>query len=358
MKSKVTLAGRKSGDAVRIQAPMLVHNVSMVDVGATAQENDPFASLDLKPDRWKAYMDFDIVHTLPAVLGPVQEGFYCAYLPGIVAASHSSLLHQQMNLNHLVKQYAEGDENISKDRIVGCVVATYFPPTPMGGWKIGDDPEAAPSIRARAVIFKLADGVNRMIGDHQASRKTQSVSIETITTNSNLGIYVPSRGPDKIVPFMEADKDPEIFAALSFEPLKLGKVNGEQAVFVFGISGPVDFRGVGITPRPAEREAKIISFQAEVKAGRVVDRKTDDGGSLVAMAAAQVDQELVGRKVKFETTKSVGEIDKVWSEGEARLEHATWSMKATEDVPVLRVKLPNGRFTLQRLTPEFAGRII
>jgi len=343
----------RGGELVRIETPMQVTNARLIDVGSTAamSEDDPFAKLDMKADRWKAYMDFDIVHCMPAVMGPVQEGFYTTYLPKIAAASHGSLVHQQMNLNHLLKEYSTDDKAISRDRIVGCVVATYFPPEPTGGWKIGDDPEKAPSIRARAVIFKLADGVNRMIGDHQASRNTQSVSIESITPMDNLGIYLPSRGPDRITSLMDVESDAELMGALGVNPLKLGKVNGEQAVFVFGISDPVDLRGVGITPRPAEREAKIISFKAE-------RTQTADGGTLIAMAASQVDQELMGRKVTFRSTGRSGVIDKVWNDGVARLQDMSWGIKATQDEPVVRVRLrqgyggqvplSNARFVLRR----------
>lgn len=329
---------------------MEVENVEFLDVGSTAaaSETDPFANLKMQPDRWKAYMDFNIVHTLPAVMGPVQEGFYSAYLPNIVAESHASLLHQQMNLNHLLKEYSTDNKEISNDRIVGCVVATWFPPKPLAGWEIGSEASKAPSIRARAVIFKLANGVNRIIGDHQTSRQKQSISIESITSLENLGVYVPSRGADKITPLLEADKDAEIMAALSFNPLKMATINGEQPAFVFGIKSPVDFRGVGITPRPAEREAKIISFQAQRS-------KTADGGTLVAMAAGQIDQELMSRKVTFRSGR-IGVVDQVWSEGEARLKDSYWHIKATAENPVLQILLPDKRHVLYRMS-DLAGAI-
>jgi hypothetical protein len=346
---KVTLNGRSLPSRVRIETAMQVRNATLFDVGSAAQENDPFAKLGYAPDRWKAYMDFDIVHCAPAIIGPVQEGFYSTYLPKIAAASHSSLLHQQMNLNHLLKEYSKDDKEISRDRIVGCVVATWFPDEPVGGWKIGDDAEQAPAIRARAVIFKLADGVNRIIGDHQASRNTQSVSIESITSIDNLGVYLPSRGVDKMAALVDLDKDPELMSALSLDPLSLGKVNGEQAVFVFGIKEPVQFRGVGITPRPAEREAKIISFEAQKP-------RTSDGGTLIAMAADLIDQEILGRKVIFRSTGRTGIIDQVWNEGEARLPDMAWRMKATAAEPVVKIKLPDGRPVLRRMS-ELKGII-
>lgn len=334
---------------VRMEMRLEVRNTALIDVNSTAQENDVFSELGFNADRWKAYMDFDIVHCMPAIIGPVSEGFYTTYLPSIVQASHGSLMHQQVNLNHLLKAYSTEDDQVAKDRIVGCVVATYFPPEPAQGWKIGDDPTVAPAIRARAVIFKLADGVNRMIGDHQTSRKKQSLSIESVTTLGNLGVYLPSKGADQIMPLMEAIKDASIASAIKMDPLKLGKVNGEQGVFVYGIKNPVEFRGVGITPRPAEQEAKIISFEAH-------KTKATDGGTLIAMAAKQVDLELEGRKIKFSTGR-VGKIDKVINEGEARLPGQNWSMTASEEEPVLQIQLNNKQLVLRRLS-EVAERIV
>lgn len=346
---------------VKIETSLEVSNFERVDVSsAAAQADNIMSQTGFKPDRWKAYVDFDIVHCCPAIIGPTQEGIVSTYLPGIVAASHGSLLHQQVNLNHLLKAYSskEDGDNVPKDRIVGCVVATWFPPKPIEGWKIGDDPKTAPSIRARAVIFKLADGVNRIIGDHQTSRKKQSVSIESITSIGNLGVYLPSRGVDKIQRLDEVD-DPAILSALSFDPLKFGKVNGEQGVFVWGMTDPVEFRGVGITPRPAESEAKIIAFDAS----KIRTEQTPDGGTLIAMAANQVDLELEGREVRFKSTGRVGKIVKVFNDGIAKLPGMGWSMEATIENPVLQIVLPGtssrpaGVNVLLRMN-ELADRIV
>jgi hypothetical protein len=350
--NKVTLeSGQKNAAAkVKFQSPIQISNLALHDVGAAAQEleNDPFAKLGYEPDMSKAYIDVDIVHTAPAIIGPVQEGFWCAYFARIVTASHGSLLHQQVNLNHLIKQYGDAEDKVSRDRIVGCVVATWFPPEPVGGWKIGDDPQAAPCIRAKLVIFKLAEGVHRLIGDHQASRKKQSVSIETTTTLGNLGIYVPSRGWDKVAAYSEWDNDKEIAKALKYNPLSIGKVGGDQAVFVYGMTEPVQFRGIGMTPRPAEREAKIVSLKAQRS-------QTADGGTLIAMAAELVEQELLGSEVTF-LSQAKGRIDKVWREGEAKLAGMPWSLRATKEDPVLRVLLANKQHVLHPLS-ALRGRI-
>jgi hypothetical protein len=347
-KDKVTFA---PGGLMRRQLALQVSNIKYHDVSFNA-EASPFGELGFAPDKWKGYMEFDLCHSLPAILGPVSEGFFCAYTPQTLAASHASLLHQQINLNHLLKAYSgdAGSGEIAKDRIVGCVVATYFPDAPEGGWPVdmSGDPNAAPSIRALAVIFKLADGVNRVVGDHQTSRKKQSVSIEAITSYDNLGVLLPSRGVEGIQPLLSIS-DQSILDALSIDPLKLGKVNGEQAVFVYGIGKPVEFRGVGITPRPAEAEAKIISFNANKEPKKI------DGGTLVSMAANMVDQEMIGRTIRFGTGR-MGTIRKVTTEGKARLSGCTWGIAASAEDPVLEIELPRKDRVIRRMS-EVAPRL-
>jgi hypothetical protein len=330
------------GNLLSRELAMEVSNVRFHDTSFKA-ESSPFGDLGYAPDRWKGYMEFDICHSLPAVLGPVMEGFYCAYTPSSLAMSHASLLHQQVNLGHLLKTYGkEEGREVSKDRIVGCVVATFFPDEPEGGWQVdmSSSPNAAPCIRACAVIFKLADGVNRVVGDHQTSREKQSVSIEAITTYDNLGVLLPSRGVDSIQPLLSMT-DPDLIEAFQPDPFKLNKINGEQPVFMYGIGRPVDLRGVGITPRPAEAEAKIVSFNA------AKNKRKIEGGTLIAMAASQVDQELSGRAIKFNSGRS-GLIREVHTEGKPRV--GGLSMPASADEPVLEIELPDKARVLRRLS--------
>lgn len=328
---------------VRSPMSLQVSNVSLRDVGMNAAEASPFVNSGFVADRWKAYMEFDVCHALPAVIGPVSEGFYCAYTAATLAMSHQSLFHQQMNLNHLLKAYEDeqGGSKTPGDRIVGCVVGTYFPDAPEGGYTIGTDRNAAPCIRACAVIFKLASGVNKVIGDHQARQKKQSVSIEAITTLDNLGVYLPSRGLDGVQPLVNITDD-AILDALELDPMSLGKVNGEQAVFLYGMGRPVEFRGVGITPRPAEVEARIISFKAN-------EPEKVEGGTLIAMAASLVDQNLMGTEIRFATGRK-GLVRKVWTEGRAKITGNHWGMAASAEDPVLEVELPDKRRVLRRMT--------
>ena len=114
--------------------------------------------LGLKADPWKGYVEFELCHALPSIAGPVQEGNYIGYTADTLAMSHGSLEHQQMNLRHLLKSYAPN--TISRDRIIGCVVATAFPRKPTGGWpKVSAAGGGkTPAVRGVAAIFKLSRG--------------------------------------------------------------------------------------------------------------------------------------------------------------------------------------------------------
>jgi len=142
--------------------------------------------LGFKPDESKAYMQFSIQHAMPSVAGPTMKGNYLAYHPAVIDRSHRGLLHQQLNLEHRIKRY--NPEQISRDRIVGAIVAVKFPPQPPMGWKIGDDAQHAPAIRAVATIFKKAEGVPRVIGEHQGSKEKWNNSIEVLYKTDDLGV--------------------------------------------------------------------------------------------------------------------------------------------------------------------------
>jgi hypothetical protein len=288
---------------------------------ATAEADSPFAGLGYESDQWKAFIEFEICHALPNVIGPVQEGNYVGYTAETLAASHARLRFQQVNLRHMLKAY--DPKNISRDRIIGCVVATFFPKVPASGWKPGI--AAAPAIRALAVVFKLAEGVPALLGRHLASREKQSVSIEAITTYDNIGLWRASQ-PDVIAPLLDPG---ELEVAIGKSPgggLLVGKdAKGEQVVMVYGIKGPVDFRGVGVTPRPAEAAAKIVSVQAQ-------------SGELCAMAAEAVDTLAIGQEIRF-ATGAVGIVRELVTSGTARGE-AGVRMMATVEKPVMRVELP------------------
>ena len=338
----------KPTDVARTVVPFETVNARMFS-SATAESGSPFAGLGYESDAWKAYMEFEICHTLPNIIGPVQEGNYVAYTPQTLAMSHGNLLHQQMNLGHLIKSY--DPEKNPRDRIVGCVVATWFPRAPLGGWKTPDSAEAAPAMRCLAVLFKLAEGVHTVLGQHMTSRKKQSVSIECITSLDNIGLWCA--GSDVVVPLLKPGEfEPAITRNEETGNIVIGKFDGKQVVMIYGIGRPVDFRGVGVTPRPAERTAKILEINAEVRAGLANRAGLADvtitefgGGELMSIAAEKVEQTLVGEKFKFASGRE-GTIKEILTSGIASA--GPIRMPATSAKPVMRIVLPDGKQVLRR----------
>jgi len=152
----------------------------------------------IAPDDWKAYVEFDICHALPNIHGPEMHGRVFSYHPQVLALSARSLLHQQFNLGHLLKAYGH-----YKDRIIGNIVGVNFPTAPMGrAWEIPETAEQAPAIKALAVVWKIADGVDRFLGKHLSGKERQSVSIESISPTANYGVYDP--GDRSITPIQGA----------------------------------------------------------------------------------------------------------------------------------------------------------
>lgn len=332
-----TLSGSAS---VGEMLSMEISNVRLLGENAES----PFAGLGYKPDNWKAYIEFELCHSLPVVAGPVMSGNYIGYLPKVLAISHESLQHQQMNLRHMLKAY--DPKNIPRDRIVGCVVATWFPKDPKGGWKMPEDKASAPAIRACAVVFKLAEGVNALLGKHLASREKQSVSIETITSFDNMGLALRS-DLGTVTPLLEAEGDLRDAISRDGETgaLRVGKTpKGEQVVLIYGLEKPVQFRGVGVTPNPAEREAEITAVHAE-------RRGEWDGGETMGIAAEAVPMMLAGRTVRFASTGRCGTIRKVETSGRLCVP-GNWScgVEASEEDPAVLVELPQKRFVVHRLS--------
>lgn len=325
---------------------MELANFRCVDMGgaaASAEVSSPFAALGYKPDPWKMYVEFDICHSLPVKIGPVESFNYIGYFPDTLAASHASLLHQQFNLGHKLKAYSPKQVSgasrpeVARDRIIGCIVATAFPNAPAQGWISPKNPQGGTAcIRALAVVFKLAEGVAQVMGAHLTSRQKQSVSIECITNLGNIGVLIPSKM--EVCPLLEPTDG--VLSAMT-EPATdgllphIGKLNGEQLVVVYGMGAPVSFRGVGMTPQPAEKPAKIVSVSAE-----------QGGGQLMAIAAEEVSGAVVGQSVRF-TSGRVGKIEALHTKT-TRLPGASWSMPATAEDPVLEIVMPDKKRVLRR----------
>ena len=130
------------------------------------------AGVQLVPDGTKAYLDYTIAHTWPAI-----TAYGTALHPGTVANSYRSMLHQVFNKAHLMKGHDTSKEKdqIPRDHILGSIVGVEFPNEPGYGWRLGKD---SPHIRAVAVVHKAAEGVPKILGEHMSGRHKWTVSME------------------------------------------------------------------------------------------------------------------------------------------------------------------------------------
>lgn len=342
-KSDLIELSRTAGHVDLVDRGLAIRNMRLLakdgtygDAAATA--TNPFANQNHKPDLFKAYVDFEICHSFPQIIGPTMSGAYIGYHPAVLAANHDGLTHQWMNLRHQTK--ANDVEGKARDRIVGCIIATHFPAAPGMGWKIPEKPAEAPFITARAVLFKLAEGMNRVIGDHQTSRQDWNVSIEVDATIENLGIYLPSTREIWSLNDVPEDLLDAVSVNKKSKSLVIGQARGQQLAFAYGhTKGKLHFRGVGMTPNPAERTAKITSIQAE------------DGGELFSIAAERIDQELLtGTRCSWDHETRSGIVKEVATSGKLTHPGQGWSIEATEENPALKIYMPDGVLVLKRFS--------
>lgn len=278
---------------------------------------------DLEPDETKAYFSFSICRALPKVIGPESSGKYFAIHPQVLARSHTGLLHQQTNLHHRLKAYG----NSHRDAINGCVISTAVP-VAASRMEIPDTVEEAPSIQVLAVMFKLAQGVTGMMGEH-LTKKPWSVSIESRGNYNDSGVYDP--GDRSITPIHAVEGAMKKFVTFDAEKgSTLGIYKGNQlAMALGGKDGKVKFDGVGYTPNPAEDTAEITSVRA-----------SELGEFSVAACAAPLWWE--GQGVKwtpiFAHGAGHGMIKKIHYGGEISMnrDHLT----ASAQDPVLEIVLP------------------
>jgi hypothetical protein len=102
-----------------------------------------------------------------------------------------------------------------------------------------------------------------LLGNHTSARQKQSVSIESGGPLAEYSVYDPR--DNSIMPIAAAmEAYPDLIKFHKDKGLQIGKVDGEQfALAPGGENGTVQFRGVGVTPSPAERNtAKIIDLRA------------------------------------------------------------------------------------------------
>lgn len=315
-------------------------------------EGSPFAGL-FKADTSKAYIEFEICHCAPVVAGPNGAGNFVTYHPGPLSRSHNKLLHQQTNLGHLIKAY--DPEKITRDRIVGAVVATYYPPEPEGGWTLPKEKSAAIPIKVCAVVFKQAEGALTMMEEHNKGKRKWSVSIEVALSDplNNMGLYIPSE--NRIVTMAEADDDlltaverDEESGQWLIRKVKSGPLKGEQLAFAYGaVDGEMIFQGVGYTPNPAEKEAKLTHLR--MSADKTCMALRASAVDLISDQIKSVDggERMADFQYRAELAYPGSRLAHVWEKGTGWLPDTTLRMQATEENPILCIELEDGRKILK-----------
>lgn len=280
---------------------------------------------DLRPDASKAYVGFEICKALPHVAGPEMHGRHFGFHPQVLAQNHQKLLHQQTNLGHALAAYGA-----YRDRIVGTVVGVAFPANYGRRWELAESPEAAPAMQCVAVLHKRAEGVARLIGNHQSSKEVSSVSIEASSTE--LHIYDP--GDRSISPITEAvEKYGGAVQWSEKEGWQAGEFEGRQLAFApGGTNGSVEFEGVGYVARPADSAARITNIRA-------VRAETEHGLMLAAMAPAEWEpgDEVCWTPILAGRDAGRATVLEVITEG--RCEVGGRMLEADAQFPILRLKV-------------------
>jgi hypothetical protein len=238
------------------------------------------------PDDTKGFFQFQMAHGFP--MGRTAYG--TALHPGTTAKSWPSLKYQNLNYEHNIRAYHQGEKNNNvEDRILGTIVAASYPQTPTGGWKVppinslGTNMialnSATPAITGVASFAKLATAMSKVVGDHQTGRHKYSVSMEVRYNLGESGFAVAmkpggkarSGTPDDLAkagfeywPFNDAPE--EVMATFSQGKNRIVKdYRGRQASMLMGglpDNGSVHFCGMGLVKFGAEKPAAITQMAA------------------------------------------------------------------------------------------------
>lgn len=246
----------------------------------------------LQPDKYKAYCEFRLAHAFPVI-----STYSTSFHPSTLKNSFQSMLHQQFNYGHLVREYYKGkpeQDKVREDRIIGTIIAVDFPREPIGGYSLTGSDEA-PGMHCIATIAKQAKGMDRVLGQHQTGRKDWTVSLEVdyqlaesgvviipmmqkdlggssreqAISEEDLSILSKHTPPDYAkaglwyLPLIEANDD--IIDCFSVDKGMFTKPwKGNRLVTLMGgIDGQVQFKGTGVVQYGAEPTARIEQILAE-----------------------------------------------------------------------------------------------
>lgn len=233
------------------------------------------------PDDTKGYLRFSLSHGFPVV-----TQFGLGIHPQVAWQSYQTLLHQNFNLEHQMKAYTptkRGERNRARDRMVGTIVAVDFP-RPQGQRHMIDENSASKAITGIASFAKLAEGVDKILGEHQSGRHRYTVSMEVsypfqgsgfaiaLDKNKGGGFKSPKINPDtpsdllasgwEYVDFHDAPE--ELLACYSREKNRMvQRFRGKTTYLLMGgLDTPVHYAGVGWVRFGAEPTADIEQLAA------------------------------------------------------------------------------------------------
>src|SRR5262249_12509379 len=156
-----------------------------------AEQAIEIAGMKKTPNQTRGYLEFFLAHAFPVVTA-YRTGLHA----GTVANSWESMWDQNFNYGHRIARYHKGTEDegrIREDAIIGCVVGVEYPKAPDGGWKLGSI-EEAPGMRCVAALFKQAQRVDRILGEHMSGKHKWTVSMEVDYWLENSGAALLARG--------------------------------------------------------------------------------------------------------------------------------------------------------------------
>jgi hypothetical protein len=232
-----------------------------------------FKGRKFTPDFTKGYVQFSMSHAFP-----VRTVYKTALHPAVIATSYASLENQNVNREHQIRSYFKkpGENTSVMDHIIGSVVAVDF--TPGASLLVNKDTSKVPSISAVAALFKQADGMQRIIGEHQASRHKYTVSMEVDYDIEQSGFAVALNGSGKpkfdftpsdmlaagyeYIPWASAPN--ELRATFSQEKQRVTKdwLRRDVTLLLGGLNSPVHYAGVAIVKYGAEPTANIKRLSA------------------------------------------------------------------------------------------------
>lgn len=225
-----------------------------------------FNGRDYAPDQSTGFLDFRLSYAFPDGITVYGE----VLTEQTVRNSWKSIVNKPLNIGHLVRSY--DPENIRRDRIIGGIVDATM--------------EGPPNhIRALATLYKAAEGVDRIMGQHQSGRRKWTVSLEFMYDLGDSGFLVSAAGdgptpgtPAELhragwnyVPLSEAPED--LFASRDWEHRRFMRTHprvpyagqwGDRAIYLAmgGLSGTGHYSGVAVVERGAELTAKIERMMA------------------------------------------------------------------------------------------------